>query len=448
MKYGKLFALAFAALPLAGCVEDEIVQPLERGEGGELFDHYVALGNSITAGVQSAGINDSTQLLAYPNLLTNQANARFVMPLFAKPGCPPPYLAPLGQAALSPTGLSGRVGGETAPLCALRTSLPAAVDIQNLAVGGARLQDAFSTTGNVDPTGDFNRQQTFILGGRSQIQALRAQRPTLVSAWLGNNDVLGPALAGNPGVRRFAPDSTLTRLATFRRFSDSLEVALRESGTRDAILLGAVNTNLVPLLQPGAFFFLSRDAAGRFLGKPVNDNCAPAPGNPFSQSLVSFQILGEAAIPEINCANTVAGGALVLTPAEQQIIAMRAAEYNEITKSIADRNGWIYIDPNVALTALLNERDAQGRYQRIRKCQALNAALATGNPAAIQAALVTSCPVPPNGATAPFAAPNFFGSAFSLDGVHPSSEAHRLLTNVLIDALNAKHDLSIPRVAV
>ena len=72
----------------------------------------------------------------------------------------------------------------------------------------------------------------------------------------------------------------------------------------------------------------------------------------------------------------------------------------------------------------------------------------TGNPAAIQAALVTSCPVPPNGATAPFAAPNFFGSVFSFDGVHPSSEGQRIITNTLIDALNAKHELSIPKLGI
>ena len=42
-----------------------------------LFDRYVAIGNSITAGFQSDGINDSTQRQAYPALLAKQMRTRY-----------------------------------------------------------------------------------------------------------------------------------------------------------------------------------------------------------------------------------------------------------------------------------------------------------------------------------------------------------------------------------
>lgn len=442
--------IASSAL-LAGCVDsdEKLVAPEIPANGGELFSRYVALGTSITAGVQSAGINDSTQRASYANLLARQAGADFVLPLFNKPGCPPPLVAPLGQAALSPTGQSGRLGGASAPPCALRATPSFTERVQNLAVSGTRLPDAFNVLGNPDPGGDFNRQQTFILGGRNQIETMLDLQPTFLTVELGANDVLGPATSGVLGAGRFGADSTLTPLATIRRYADSLEVALRTSGARGVVVLGVVNTNFIGILQPGAFYFLSRDASGRFLGKPVNDNCSPVTvtgqPNPLSQALVSLEILGATAIPEINCADIFTGSfTYVLTPAEQQKITERTNEINALLKAMADRNGWSYLDSSALLARYLSETDSLGRYQRYRKCQELAGALQTGNPALIQSALVRSCPVPPTGATAAFAAPNFFGSLVSFDGVHPSSEAHRLLANELIKQINAKHQLSIP----
>ena len=51
---------ALAALGLGACVDDgAVVNPAVPPAGGALFTRYVSLGNSITAGFQSAGIVDS-----------------------------------------------------------------------------------------------------------------------------------------------------------------------------------------------------------------------------------------------------------------------------------------------------------------------------------------------------------------------------------------------------
>src|SRR4051812_188964 len=55
-----------------------------------IFGSYVALGNSITAGYQSGGINDSTQRWSYAFQLAGQMRTRFAYPSLAAPGCPPP----------------------------------------------------------------------------------------------------------------------------------------------------------------------------------------------------------------------------------------------------------------------------------------------------------------------------------------------------------------------
>ena len=53
---------------------------------------------------------------------------------------------------------------------------------------------------------------------------------------------------------------------------------------------------------------------------------------------------------------------------------------------------------------------------------------------------MSTCPGP--------TAPNFFGALFSFDAQHPSSLAHRIIANEVIRALNAKHGLSIPLLAL
>src|SRR5438552_10522438 len=55
-----------------------------------IFANYVALGNSLTAGFQSGGINDSTQRQSYAFLLAGQMGTRFAYPSLVKPGCPAP----------------------------------------------------------------------------------------------------------------------------------------------------------------------------------------------------------------------------------------------------------------------------------------------------------------------------------------------------------------------
>ena len=74
----------------------------------ELFRRYVAVGNSITAGVQSDGLNDSTQAQASPVLLAQQAGTAFGFARLQRPGCPPPLLGPIGLTRARVGG-----GGET-----------------------------------------------------------------------------------------------------------------------------------------------------------------------------------------------------------------------------------------------------------------------------------------------------------------------------------------------
>lgn len=410
-----LVAPLLGAALLAGCAADDetLLEPVTQPVS-EIFERYAALGNSITAGFQSAGINDSTQLRAYPVLLARQAGAEafFTPPLLSKPGCPPPLVAPFSTQVL---------GGAQAPPCALRVRPTARVN--NLAVPAANIASLL----DVDVAA--NALTTFVLGGESQLDRMRELQPTLVSVWIGNNDALGAGLTGNP--------AALTPLAAFEASLDGTVAAIQQTpaGADDAVvLIGVVDPTVVPALLPGVFAFLVKQnpQTAPLLPQSVSATCAPVTPtgqpNPNAFNSVSLLVTTSGA-PEISCAPD---APFVLTPAEAVQISQRVAEYNAAIEARAAANGWIYVDPNDILAPRLADPD------QIRKCQQLPAALQTGNPQAILAAVAASCPSPDPSVG--------FGALISHDGIHPSSQAHRLVANAIIAELNATFGLSIPQV--
>jgi hypothetical protein len=423
---------ALAGLTLLGaCVGDgdELLTEQTPPYGGALFTRYVSIGNSITAGFQSAGINDSLQVRAYPVLLGQRAGAVFNSPLIARPGCPRPYAAPLGA--------TGRIG--TADTC-FRINNPRIVN--NVAVPGARIADVVRF-----PSGDLARLNTLLLGPRTQVRAMIEARPTFVSAWIGNNDALEATLGGILGPRAAGADSSLTQLSAFNTRLAQLVDSIKFANPQGVMLVGVVNAvAAAPLIQPGAYFYLARDVAtNRFNGKLVNANCSPVTSlgqpNPLAANMVSFQIVGDANFLEINCdPNAYPVGdprrsAYLLDTQEQAIVTARVNAFNAAIQAAATANNWLYVDPNAVLAPYLAEKDGSGRYQRLRKCQDLPAAT---NAAQFQAAVLNSCPVP-----GPTAAPNFFGSLMSFDGVHPSTAAHVVLAGAFAQRINQKYGTTL-----
>ncbi|HEX6925819.1 MAG TPA: SGNH/GDSL hydrolase family protein [Longimicrobiaceae bacterium] len=408
-------ALVGATL-IGGCAADEgIILPDREPVGGELFARYVALGNSITAGFQSLGINDSTQREAYPFLLAQQAGARFNLPLLTRPGCPPPMNGPFSTTTIAGTPLGQAV-------CFFRAS-PTPDLVNNLAVPGANLLDAVDHTANSDAADTFNRLQTFILGGRSQAQAMVDADPTFVSIMLGSGDALGAALDGDA--------SLLTPVSSFQESLDELVAAVNSTNAQAVLVIGAINSNVMPALQPGLFFWAVKQdpATAPLLPKPVSNDCAPVTAlgqpNPLAANLISYTILFDATVPEISCQDD---APFVLPPAEQAQITAAVTEYNTLLAQAAEDNGWIYFDVSSLLTPALADPSL------LRKCQGLATAR---TPDEIRTAILTTCPNPDPRVG--------FGRFISFDGIHPSAEAHRVLANALIDTLNQELGLDIPQ---
>jgi lysophospholipase L1-like esterase len=407
------------ALTVAACNQESLsAPPVPRYTGGALFQRYVSLGNSITAGFQSAGINDSTQKQSYALLVAKAMQSdTFYYPSLAALGCPPPFTNAFTQTRLGGTGVTGTT-------CFFRNAgIPPY--LSNVAVPGAEALDVFKN-GPAAGTNSNALTQLF-LGGRTQVQAMTAARPTFVSAWIGNNDVLGAATnAVNPG------DTTLiTPVATFQTEYTTILDGINATGAQ-AILIGVANVTAVPFFSRGATYWAIKNGLVPGAAFPpaftVSSNCAPIatgiPGARGDSVLVPFPyggaLLAAASPPNnqprnLDCADTVKA---VVVPAELRRLAAAITAYNQFITTQASTRGWAFLDPNPTLDSL---RQVAGQ---VASFPAFVNAQGQPNPCSV----------------------NPFGLAFSCDGVHPSAATHRLIAQKIVQAINTKYGSAIPAV--
>ncbi|MDQ2767441.1 MAG: SGNH/GDSL hydrolase family protein [Gemmatimonadota bacterium] len=371
-----------------------------------LFKTYVSMGNSITAGFQSGGINDSTQMQSYAVLFAHAVNTGYRVPLLNKPGCPPPVDNFLTQH---------RVGGGSDVTCALRNPATTPGALNNVAVPGAI---SLSPTGAVPGPDTLveNVLTTLILGGETQAQRAAEAQPTFVSAWIGNNDVLNASLSGilpaTPGI-----SNGVTSIDAFTTNYKNLVKALRAiPSIKGGVLIGVVNTANVPLLFPAAALYNPAVKGAFDAAAGTATVLDPTTCPPTTTSLINFQLAGAiragAHPPEIACEAlpvpfAPVGNVYVLDATEQAAVTDTVNAYNALISAEADSLGFAYYDPNPSLVALKQSG---------------------------------AVPIFPD-LTQPTAA---FGIYFSLDGVHPAAAAHVLLANGIIDVVNAKYGTSIP----
>ncbi|HEU4995569.1 MAG TPA: hypothetical protein VFT29_12155, partial [Gemmatimonadaceae bacterium] len=372
-------ALVAVALVAACSNNDEVLGPQPRGANA-IFQNYVALGNSITAGFQSGGINDSTQRRSYAVLLAGQMGTRFAFPSLAGRGCAPPIANFATQA---------RVGtGSTSTTCDLRNPASATDVLNNLGVPGATVADLTADNG----TASSNVLTSLFLGGKTQVEKARDANPTFASIWIGNNDVLAAAVSGvlvpTPGV-----SPGITSQANFTASYDAIVTQLGASQFK-GVLVGVVKVTGAPILFPVASLLGSAQALGGFdqaagrvptstdpfkaAALTIDPNCAAAP-----TTLISFLMTAQIARfrndtnptgqppkpaanrqglpPYLACGVSAVPGAppapvgefFVLTPAEQATLNTAVTGYNTFISGKATELNWAFMNPNVLLDSLV-----------------------------------------------------------------------------------------------
>ncbi len=361
---------------------------------GAIFQSYVALGNSLTAGFQSNGINDSTQRQSYARLLATQLGTQYHYASIAGRGCTPPIA----------NGLTGAlVGNAPAGTCDLRSAASVTDILNNVAVPGARVLDPTSSS-----TVASNALTTFILGGKTQVAKALDANPTFATIWIGNNDVLVPALSGLavPIV------STQTQFQT--AYDAMLTGLLAGAPALKGVLIGVAQAQNLPSFSAGALLFSSPAAMAAINGATgktvvIDGSCSG------STALVNIPgiigVIRSGAHPAvIACAKGIypapVGDLYVLDPAEQTTLGAAIDAYNNYIATKAAAINFAYYDPNPLFVA----------------------SRASG-----------AIPAFPNFASATAT----FGSLISLDGVHPNAAAHKLIANQLITVINAKYGTTV-----
>jgi lysophospholipase L1-like esterase len=387
----RLAATAVLIGAVAACEQKELVSLPRTSVNQTLFKSYVALGNSITAGYQSGGIVDSTQAEAYPGIIATQAGTRYAFPALTPPGCPPPIVNFQTQQRLG--------AGSTSTTCNLRDPAMITSVLNNVAVPGASSVDPTSSS-----TANSNALTTFILGGETQVQRALQANPTFVSIWIGNNDVLPPALSG---FATGAPTPVDTFNANYDKMISQLTAGAPGLG---GLLIGVVNTGVIPALFPVDSLLNDpvlhaefNAAAGTTV--PVASDCVGAHAS-VSIDIISA-IRAHQVPPAIGCATT---DPFTLNVVKQGIITSSVTAYNAHIQSVATANGFAYVDVNPIIAGL----KAQGLISTV-----------------------------PNF----LSATNPFGPMFTLDGTHPSALAQQLLANAFIAAINARYGSAIDTVA-
>jgi len=401
------FRLAVLALPiLAGCHTNETLDPPDLSNNNGLFTRFVAIGTSISSGLQSAGINDSTQQRSFQVLVAQQAGASFSRPSLNLPGCPAPFTNNVTQA---------RVGGASAADCTLRQT-PIPFQVGNLAVPGLTTPDLFTNVGS--PTSTYERLQIFFLGGQTPWNAVKAAQPTFLSIEIGSSDVIGAVSSlPNPG----DPDS-ITPYPVFElnytRFADSVATL-----NTKVIAFTIPDVTQIPYTSRGSVYWCLK--TGLCPGVPVqlpanytvDNNCAPGaavPGAKGDSILVPWTIgvagLLRASSPPftpftLDCSNT----DQVVTPEEFAYVRTTTEQMNQLIRATAAQHGWALVEAGEVF-----------------------ATLAPGIP-----------PFPDLSAVATGGSINF-GPYFSLDGFHPSSATHRVIADAMIQQVNEIYGTQIP----
>ena len=396
-------AVTATVLVSTACSSTRDVLGVNPPATGAIFSSYVAIGNSLTAGYQSGGINDSTQRESYARLLAIQMGTQYHYASLALPGCPPPTTNFMTQATL---------GGATAPPCALRTTSSITDVLNNVAVPDARVLDPVSSSAPAS-----NALTTFILGGKTQVQRALDAKPTFVSIWIGNNDVLN---GGYLGILTPTPGVSSGIVSTQAQFQTSYDLMLKQlidsMPNLKGVLIGVGQIPILPLMSSGDLIFKSPQIQALIngvAGKPVviNANCNN------STALVTTPVIlpmirAGTYNPQISCVKAVdpsdpkVGELGVLDAQELVTLTNTINGYNAYIKAKADALGFAYHDPTPFFLSLKG----------------------TGASKAFPDYL---------------SATNPFGTAFSLDGVHPSKSGHTLFANDLIKTINAKYGTTL-----
>jgi len=406
-RHWRLLGGAVALVVLAACSDDKTTGPA----GQEAFNRYVAIGTSLSMGVQSDGVVYFSQQQDWTKLLAHQAFASYTQPLIAPPGCFSPLIAPL-QFSRRLSGVSASANLATSipdTLCAAfgTYTLPT----NDLGIDGANTYDALRVTPETASVDGLKRRRQYRLvlpPKTTQVMAMMRQKPTLVSVELGANEVLGVTTGLVAPAAAYRTPSTLVPNNVWQPVYAQVLDSVKKTGAK-AILVGVPDVSSIVSFRSGDELWQNRAEFANF-GVVINADCQANANLIFvpikvATAVGTAQATGTAF--DLSCTDTPGAQDNILTPADVTTITAVVAGMNSFIQSQASANGWAYFDLNAVLGKAIANR---GAYSVVRQL---------------------TCALP-------------YGQYISMDGVHPNVQGYQEMANAAADALNATYGFAIP----
>ncbi len=385
----------------SGCEDrSNLTAPTPPTTGNVSLSSFVTLGNSLTAGYQSGSLFQSAQQYSFGNQIAMTTGAKFDQPLCSDPGLG----TRIEVASVSPFALKYN----TAQGQPININLP--TPYNNLGVPGAFVYDILNTTATANSytaqVGVMNPLFDVILRGKgSEFQQAKAQHPTLVSCWIGANDVLGYATSGGT--------NPITDPLVFGYLYGKLADSLASLNTKVVVAtIPAVTAIPYFTTVPAALKDPASGAIISLYGQTTTGVRALVPGQDLLTLTASTVLLSSSGAPTgvgLSPSKPIPNK-YVLDKDEVAKVANTVAAYNQVISGAAAAKGFALVDIYAIFNGIAaNGVTADGLY--------LTTAFGTGG-------------------------------LFSLDGVHPTSAGYGVVANAFIQAINAKFGGTIPSINV
>ncbi|MDQ7007454.1 MAG: GDSL-type esterase/lipase family protein [Acidobacteriota bacterium] len=343
----------------------------------------VVVGDSLSAGYMSGGLEEEGQLAGYAALVARQAAAPLSLPLIAYPGVP----NIMELETWGPPPVFGAVAGQSSG------RIDPFTQATDLAVPGHDVLDALEARPDfpIDSLTDLVLGLPGLLEGvsMSQVEWAEALEPGVILLWIGNNDILGAATSGSPEL--------MTDPEVFEAAFGEIFDRLAATGA-PIVVANIPDTTVIGYLTPVSELSWT-------LGVPIE---------------ILSQVLGVGAddyvtLPGLDLVGKILGGTMpgplpdtaVLDAEETGQIRRRTELFNTFIAAKAEEHAAALVD----IHGLLERADAGG-------VMACGKRLAT----------------------------HFLGGVFSLDGVHPTRTGYAVVANEFIAAINDTFQTALPMV--
>lgn len=435
-----LIAAGLAVLSLIGCSDSAPNGPV-ASLGSATVKKYVAVGNSLTAGYQSAGLYASAQMYSYPNLIAQQLTkagaslGSFEQPLYSDPGTPDAT----GKASrYEIISLVGPIIGPKGLTAGSPTNIALARPYDNLGIPGIPLAGFMDTTGTYQsvPLGrDAILRWTSGPFPKNVYKQAVALAPDLMTFWLGANDVLGYATSG--GVSPAAPTPTATFAALYTQALGNIRASLPNV---KLVVANIPDVKAIPFFNTVGPQVAAKIGA---LGLKLYYQKAGESGVASGQSSLT-----EANAPLVTLTGITYAGYL----GQPTGLWYRANKYPALPAGIDTTKPFGFHPQNPWPNALILDADEQTACANA--VSAFNATIATvaaANGAAVVDFFSFFNNVAKNGfyvSGETYTTAYVSGALFSLDGVHPSSRGYGIVANEYIKVINAKFGMTVPYVDI